>query len=86
MQTRQQSIPLARPFKLKGKGRDDAPVLRTLADAAFFLSATYNGAVVDGRAKALASEIHVASRSGEAEAINAVSEHLERFLADRRLI
>lgn len=86
MQMRQQAIPLTKPFTLKGKGRDDAPVLRTLADAAFFLSATYNGAVVDGRAKALASEIHVASRSGEAAAVITVSEHLQRFLEDRQLI
>lgn len=86
MQTRQQSIPLAKPLRLKAKGRDNAPVLRTLADAAFFLSATYNGAVVDGRAKALAGEIQLASRSGEAEAISTVSERLERFLGDRQLI
>ncbi|MDF2999825.1 MAG: hypothetical protein K0R27_5462 [Xanthobacteraceae bacterium] len=28
MQMRQQAIPLTKPFTLKGKGRDDAPVLR----------------------------------------------------------
>jgi hypothetical protein len=82
----QQTSPLSRPIKLRKLNGRRPPVLATLADAAFFLSATYSSTVIDDRAQTLTRRIRKAEHTHDGAVINEVTRQLESFLRDRGLV
>lgn len=86
MLERQQTSPLSRPIQLTKFNGRHPPVLSTLADAAFFLSATYSSTVIDDRAQMLSRRIRTAEHTHDAAVIDDVTRQLESFLSDRGLL
>lgn len=86
MLDRQEPPRLAKPIQLRPIGRTRGAVLETLADAAFYLSATYNSAAMDDRAQVLSSRIRETMLAATPDSVAQVTGELERFLQDRRLI